>query len=399
MRAWLAIVFALMATPVFAQTRPLPIGPGGAIGTAPWTMGPATTSQPTTIGPGGAGGGGISGPFITIAGPTSGLVNVASTTFTGTLHGASFNGTTNTVTINDGGHAGTFTPGTAGAGTTTITPAAGTTFTFTYTPAVVLALTLPFTNNFSAANLGSPLPYNSQNSYTITPTTASGFVGVASANFTITLGSGTFNGTQTISLQDGSSGGTWAPSAGGTASCGSGCLTVTPPAASSSFTATYTSAVAAVLTLTAGNGQSWPVPTSVTYTSTQRSYTLTPPSQSGTVGVPSANYTVTLGAGTFNGSQSITLRDADGGTFAPSASFASCGSGCVTVTPAAAATSFTFTYTAIAAITYTLTPTNAQSWNNPTAATFIASSGGACTSNLVLDYSQSCNLIAQAWGQ
>jgi hypothetical protein len=107
--------------------------------------------------------------ILTLTGPTSGNVNVASTNFTMTLTGTTFNGSS-TVTISDGSQGGTFTPsvGSPGTSTVTVTPPSGTSFTFTYTPVVVGAITLTTTN---AQSWGNPSPAI----YTSNSTSCTGF--------------------------------------------------------------------------------------------------------------------------------------------------------------------------------------------------------------------------------
>lgn len=89
----------------------------------------------------------------------------------------------------------------------------------------------------------------------------------------------------------------------------------------------------------------------------------------GTHGVASSNFTVTLLGGngaTFSGSQSITISDGgNGGTITPSVG--SPGTSTCVVTPTSGTSSFTFTYTAAAAGTYTLAYTNSNSGWYPSA--------------------------------
>jgi hypothetical protein len=105
---------------------------------------------------------------------------------------------------------------------------------------------------------------------------------------------------------------------------------------------------------------------------------------SGNISVPSTNFTVTINAGTFNGSQTVTIADGlggSGGTFAPSVG--TCASpGTCTVTPTAASSSFTYTYTPAAGsagTTVTLTFTNSLSRPEiPTSLTYVVNPvGGA----------------------
>ena len=99
---------------------------------------------------------------------------------------------------------------------------------------------------------------------------SSGTVSVASTNFTMTLSGTTFSGSQTVTIADGSQGGLFTPSVGGT---GTSTVTVTPAASATSFTFTYTPAVTGALTLTTTNAQSWVNPAPATYTSNSAGYT------------------------------------------------------------------------------------------------------------------------------
>ena len=172
----------------------------------------------TGVGPGAFGGGGSCYYRVQrVSGPSGGAAGVASTNFTLTLipSGAKFNGS-QTITIADGSQGGTITPsvGSSGTSTVTVTPAnLATGFTFTYNPATSGAKTLTFTNAQGWTNQ-TALTYTATDSFTVTgPTT--GAIGVASTNFTVTLANGTkFNGSQTITIADGSQGGTITPSVG-----------------------------------------------------------------------------------------------------------------------------------------------------------------------------------------
>lgn len=95
---------------------------------------------------------------------------------------------------------------------------------------------------------------------------SSGANGVASTNFTVTLAaSATFTGDQTVTIADGSKGGTITPSVG---SPGTSTVTVTPTASTTSFTFTYTPAVAAIITLTPTAAQAgWTMPSGPAYRS------------------------------------------------------------------------------------------------------------------------------------
>jgi hypothetical protein len=141
---------------------------------------------------------------VTLTGPSSGLVSVASTNFTvganGTITG------TVTVTPNDSGGGGTFTP-------TSVNISAGSpTATFTYTPASVGTKSIAVTNSGGLSN-PSPLSYvvtsGAATAITITGP-SSGYVGVPSSAFTIGA-NGTISGTITVTPSDSGGGGTFSP--------------------------------------------------------------------------------------------------------------------------------------------------------------------------------------------
>ena len=138
------------------------------------------------VGPGKGSAGGASGPSFTASGPGSGVVNAASTNFTVTLSGTTFNGST-TITISDGSQGGTITPsvGSPGTSTVVVTPVNGATgFTFTYTPVVTPSVTLTFTNAQSWGN-ANPLVYASLN--TFDPANKGNFVTLSGGNLTATV--------------------------------------------------------------------------------------------------------------------------------------------------------------------------------------------------------------------
>jgi hypothetical protein len=96
---------------------------------------------------------------------------------------------------------------------------------------------------------------------------SSGTVSVASTNFTAALTGTTFSGTQTVTITDSATThGTFAPSVG---TCGTaGTCTVTPAAAATGFTFTYTPAQTGAITLTFTNSAAWTEsPSSLVYTS------------------------------------------------------------------------------------------------------------------------------------
>lgn len=102
------------------------------------------------------GNGGISGPFLTVSCPSTGLVSVPSTNFTVTYPAATFNGTTNTITLSATPAGGTFTP------PGPITPSnVSTSTTFTFTPsAVPQTYSITVANNIVVPVVNTPCSYN-----------------------------------------------------------------------------------------------------------------------------------------------------------------------------------------------------------------------------------------------
>jgi len=255
---WL-LFYLLLTLPAAAQN-----GYFGGIGSGTW-FGAIT---------GGIGGGNANGtvgtppapkPTIQATGPSSVRVATTSTPFTVTLLGATFSGA-QTVTISDGGHGGTLTPsvGAPGTGSVTVTPAAAATgFTFTYANAVAQTITLTFTNA-QGWNNQSPLTIIVNNVYTASGP-GTGNVNVPSTAFTVTLSTGTFNGSNSITISDGSRGGTFFPSLGGSSTS---TVTVTPTTGTTSFTFTYTPIVVATINLSFTNNSSFIDPAPLTYVST-----------------------------------------------------------------------------------------------------------------------------------
>lgn len=331
---------------------------------------------------------------FTASGPSSGTVNVASTNFTVTLASGTFNGSQN-VTISDGGNGGTLTPsvGASGVSTVTVTPLNGATgFTFTYTPVTTGALSLSFSNAQAWINAAA-LPYNVNNLLTASgPST--GIVGLPSTAFTVTLASGTFNGTQTVTIGDGSAGGTFTPSIGAPAT---NSVTVAPNPGQTSFTFTYNAASTGLKTLTLTNAQGWVMsPTTLPYTPSANTYTASGPG-GGLVSVPSSAFTVVLANGTFSGAQSITISDgSQGGTFTPSVGSCASGTGTCTVTPTVGLNGFTFTYTPSVVTNINLAFNNAQSWTNPGPLLYAVSGAGPTCSTGSMDLSQFCPVVIAA---
>jgi hypothetical protein len=207
---------------------------------------------------------------------------------------------------------------------------------------------------------------------------SSGYVYSASTNFTVTKSSGTFNGSMTITISDGSQGGTIAPSVG---SPGTSSVTVTPTNGTSSFTFTYTPVVAATITLaftsTGINGENQPP---ITYTSNPITVSNTCVSYTGLANVASATCTISVSGLAFDGTRSVTMTDSGeyfGGTFTPSIGNPAVST--VTVTPPSGS-SFTYTYTPATTVGARLiTVTNTFAGANPANVTYTATSGDVCT--------------------
>ena len=202
-----------------------------------------------------------------LSGPSSGYIHTASTNFTITNLTGNWTSTPKTITISDGGNSGTVTGAGSGCGSSGTTPyglslTSGTACTFTYTAAVLGSLTLT-----SAINSGTdPAPntygYTSSGWTSAFSGCSSGNLRVASATCTVTLTGGTFDGAHTVTLSDGGNLGTFTSGSSGNP------LTVTPTAASSSFTFTYTPYLVGQKTISATTNQSyWQAPSSFLYTS------------------------------------------------------------------------------------------------------------------------------------
>lgn len=132
-----------------------------------WTQAIGATAEPTPA------------TAVTLSGPSSGVVGVASANFTVGANGA-ITGTV-VVTPSDGGGGGTFTP-------TTVSISSGTpTATFTYTPASTGAKTISVTNDGGLTNPLS-ITYTSNAAATVpgAPTIGTATAGDASASVTFT---------------------------------------------------------------------------------------------------------------------------------------------------------------------------------------------------------------------
>jgi hypothetical protein len=187
---------------------------------------------------------------------------------------------------------------------------------------------------------------------------ATGTVGSASANFTITpLGSGY---TGTITPTDGSGGGTFTPSL------------LSWTSSSAAKTCTYTAANTTPHSINGTPSASLAQPSSITYTATPAvatAFTLTGPI-TGTVGSPSANFTFTPTGGNCTGT--ITPTDASGGgTFVPS-----------TLTWSASSVPQTCTYTAANTSVHAINGASSPSLTPPSSINYTASNATAAAFTL-----------------
>ncbi len=187
---------------------------------------------------------------VTLSGPSSGAVGVASTPFTVGANG----GITGTVTVtpSDGGAGGTFSP--ASVAISSGTPTA----TFTYTPSTTGARSISVTNDGGLSN-PSPITYTATSGAATAVTLSgpsSGTVGVASTNFTVGA-NGSITGTVTVTPSDSGAGGTFTPAA---VNISSGTPTAT-------FTYTAASAATHSISVTNNGGLSNPSPISYTASS------------------------------------------------------------------------------------------------------------------------------------
>lgn len=202
------------------------------------TAGVTATSNPATA--------------TTLTGPSSGLTGVASTNFTvGVMPiGGIITGTL-TVTPDDNGGGGSFTP--ASLSLTTVSP----TGTFTYTPASTGAKSIGITND-GLLTVPSDVTYTATAATTGTTLTgpSSGTVGSLSTNFTagVTPVGSTFTSPITITPSDGGDGGTFTPAT----------LQLTTGSPTNTFK--YTAASAGAKTISIADDRSLTDATPLTYT-------------------------------------------------------------------------------------------------------------------------------------
>lgn len=188
----------------------------------------------------------VAATAITLTGPSSGAVSVASTNFA-----AGANGTitgTIVVTPSDSAGGGTFTPA-------TVSISAGTpTATFTYTPGSTGAKSITVTNGGGLTNPAA-LTYTATGGAATALTLSgpgSGAVGSPSSAFTVST-DGSLAGSVVVTPSDGAGGGTFAPA---TVTLNSGTLT---------GTFTYTAASAGAKTISIANGGGLTNPAALTY--------------------------------------------------------------------------------------------------------------------------------------
>lgn len=284
---------------------------------------------------------------ITLTGPSSGAVGVASTNFTVGANG----GITGTITVtpSDGGGGGTFTP-------TSVNISSGSqTATFTYTPASSGAKTISVTNNGSLSN-PSNITYTANAAATAVTMSgpSSGTINVASTNFTIGA-NGSITGTVIVTPSDGGAGGSFSPT---TASISNG----TPTA-----TFTYTPTTLGARTISVTNNGSLSNPSNITYTSnaaSATSVTLTGPT-SGLVSAASSNFTVGAN-GAITGTVVVTPSATGGGSFSPT-----------TVSINSGTPTGTFTYTPTSTGAKTISVTNNGGLSNPSNITYTVSTNAS----------------------
>jgi uncharacterized repeat protein (TIGR02543 family) len=270
----------------------------------------------------------------TVAGPSTGPFNTASTNFTVTPVGGIYSGKI-TITPSGGGLSTpielTFTE-TSTAQTFTITPTVAGTVTLTPTASAALG-----------ANPAALTYTTTATSFTLSGPTA-GVKSAQSSNFTITPVGGIYTGTISIAV-----------SGGGLSTT----IIKTFTASSAAQTLTITPTVVGSVTLTATNNGSLSNPTALTYLSSTAatSYTVTGPTI-GTVNTDSSNFTITPVGGIYTGTISIAVS---GGGLSTTIS--------KTFTASSAAQTFTIKPTATGSVT--LTPTASPSLGtNPRALTY-----------------------------
>lgn len=221
---------------------------------------------------------------------------------------------------------------------------------------------------------------------------SSGLDWQASTNFTCTKTSGTWGSGNTVTIGDGSHGGTITPSVG---SGGTSPVTTGNLNGLSSFTYTYTPVTVATISLGYTDNYSGVDSVADSYVVSALVLTFSGCPSSGYVSVASSSCTVALSSGVFNGSMTVTVADGtQGGTVTPSVG--SPGTTPKTVTPTASSSSFTFTYTPASTGVKTISLTNNFNGTNPSSfgytsnAATLAFSG--CSSGYLRVASSTCTV-------
>lgn len=309
----------------------------------------------------------------TLTGPSGGVVGAASTNFTVgvTPVGGEITGTL-TVTPNDGGAGGSFSPTTLAL--TTGSP----TGTFVYTPATTGAKTIGITDNGGLADAASL-------TYTVSaaPATAitltgpsSGVVGAPSSNFSVAA-NGAITGTVVVTPDDNGGGGTFSPTS------------INLSSGSPTGTFTYAAASAGAKSVGVTNNGALTNPADITFTASAAAataITLTGPT-AGAVGSPSSAFSVAAN-GVITGTVVVTPSDsAAGGTFTPSS-----------VSINSASPTATFTYTASSPGAKSISTSDNGGLTDPTPISYTASASLPYTvTNLTVFGQPSCILLPTSY--
>jgi hypothetical protein len=273
-----------------------------------------------------------------LSGPSSGFIGHPSSSFTVQLpSGTVAPGGSVTVTPNDGGVGGTFSPPSV-----MLTDAAPS-VTFIYTPSSTGGRTISTTNGSGLTDPAGITFTATTETYLLSgPSTSTN--GIASSPFTVQLPTGgTVSGTMNVTPHDGGAGGTFTPTS----------VAITTAAPSATFT--YTAASTGAKTISVTNDAGFTDPASLILNVYSGTYLFSGPS-SGTVSVASTPFTVQLPAGgAVSGTVIVTPSDSGGGgTFTPT-----------TVNLTTGAPSATFTYTPASTGVKTLSVTNNGGLTNP----------------------------------
>jgi hypothetical protein len=269
------------------------------------------------------------------SGPTSGQIALPSTFVVALPTGTTLDEPI-TITPDDGGAGGTFTPSIVQLSTEI--PSAN----FTYTP-------VSYGTKIISVNDDSGMADPAMLNFTVVASTylltgpGSGGIGAPSTNFTVALPTGgAVTSVVTVIPSDNGAGGTFTPT--------SVALTTVAPSA----TFTYTPASTGTKTISTTNNRGLTDPANISYDTFAPTYSLSGPSVC-TVGVPSSNFTVVMATTpVLAGTVVITPNDSAGGTFTPA-----------TVSLTTAAPSATFTYTSAASGTRIISVTNNRGLDNP----------------------------------